>query len=309
MTTNSTPLPMRNGVSASYVWLQKGPWTTVLEFLNQRFPEVGKAVWEERLLRGEVVDNNAQPLSAGQSYFWGRRLFYYRELENEPSLPFDEKILFRDEQLLVVDKPHFLPVIPGGRFLHETLLVRLKNNLGLPELSPIHRLDRETAGVMIFSLDPTNRGRYQSLFQQCSVYKQYEALAPHLESYCAPFTYRSKMETGIEFFRMCETSGSPNSATSIEIIERLGTISRYRLKPITGRKHQLRVHLAALGVPIQNDLFYPTVFPVGADDFDRPLKLLAQSIAFKDPVTGQSRYFESELTLKRSDTKPDPTSI
>ena len=300
MTTNATPLPMRKGVSASYVWLQKGPWSTVIEFLNQRFPEVGKAVWQERLLRGEVVDDNAQAVTADQPYFWGRRLFYYRELENEPRLPFNEKILFRDEQLLVVDKPHFLPVIPGGRFLHETLLVRLKNSLGLSELSPIHRLDRETAGVIIFSLDPANRGRYQSLFQQRSVHKQYEALAPHLESYCAPFTYRSKIVTGNEFFRMCETSGSPNSATSIEIIERLGAISRYRLQPMTGRKHQLRVHLAALGVPIQNDLFYPDAFPVGADNVDQPLKLLAQAIAFNDPVTGQARYFESELRLNQN---------
>ena len=297
MTTSATPLPIRKGVTASYLWLQKGPWKTLIEFLNQRFPEVGEMVWRERLQRGEVVDDQARPCAAEQAYFWGSRIFYYRELDDEPRLPFEEQILFRDQQLLVVDKPHFMPVIPGGRFLHETLLVRLKNRLGLSGLSPIHRLDRETAGVIIFSLDPATRGAYQSLFQQRSVHKQYQALAPHLEDYCGPFTYRSCMAPGTPFFRMCEIAGVPNSITSIDIIERLGSVSRYRLQPITGRKHQLRVHMAGLGVPILHDLFYPKVFPVAADNFAQPLKLLAQSIGFDDPVTGQPRYFESQLQL------------
>lgn len=298
MTANATPLPMRKGVTASYLWLQKGPWKTLIEFLNQRFPEVGETVWRQRLQRGEVVDECGQPYAAEQAYFWGRRIFYYRELDAEARVPFEEQILFRDEQLLVVDKPHFLPVIPSGRFLHETLLVRLKHSLGLSELSPIHRLDRETAGVIIFSLDPATRGAYQSLFQQRSVHKQYQALAPHLDSYGGPFTYRSCMAPGTPFFRMCETAGAPNSTTRVDIIERLGDFSRYRLQPITGRKHQLRVHMAGLGVPILHDLFYPEVFPVAADNFAQPLKLLAQSIAFDDPVTGKPRYFESRLQLE-----------
>lgn len=298
MTLNTAPLPMRNGVTASYLWLQKGPWKTLIEFLNHRFPEVGDAAWRDRLLRGDVVDDNAQVLTAAHPYFWGQRIFYYRELDDEPMLPFHEQILFQDDDLLVVDKPHFMSVIPGGRFLHQTLLVRLKNSLGLPDLSPIHRLDRETAGVMLFSINPANRGAYQSLFQQRSVHKEYQALAPHLDSYCGPFTYRSRMAPGTPFFRMCETVGPANSATSIDIIERLGTISRYRLQPLTGRKHQLRVHLAGLGVPILHDLFYPDVFPVAADNFAQPLKLLAQSIAFEDPVTGQARYFESKQRLE-----------
>ncbi|MET3107206.1 tRNA pseudouridine32 synthase/23S rRNA pseudouridine746 synthase [Oxalobacteraceae bacterium GrIS 2.11] len=294
---DNAPLPMRNGVAPSYIWLQKGGWPTVLDFLAERFPDVGVDAWKDRMARGEVVDEIGEILTNTSRYFWGSRIFYYRELDNETPIPFEEKILFQDQHLLVVDKPHFLPVIPTGRFLHETLLVRLKNKLDLPDLSPIHRLDRETAGVMIFSTDPASRGAYQALFQQRSVVKEYQALAPHLSSYVAPFTYRSLMVPGTPFFRMQEIAGAPNSETQIEIIARYGDISRYRLLPRTGRKHQLRVHLAALGVPIINDAFYPIALPCKADDMSQPLKLQACSIRFTDPLTNQERCFASQLTL------------
>jgi tRNA pseudouridine32 synthase/23S rRNA pseudouridine746 synthase len=151
---------------------------------------------------------------------------------------------------------------------------------------------------MIFSINQASRGAYQSLFQQRSVFKEYQALAPHLETYSAPFTYCSLMVAGTPFFRMQEIPGNPNSETQIEIVERLGAISRYRLLPHTGRKHQLRVHMAALGVPILNDAFYPHALPCKADDTSQPLKLLAKSLSFTDPLTGQDRLFESQLTLE-----------
>jgi len=291
------PLPIRHGVAPSYIWLQKGTWQTVLEFLLHRFPEVGSAIWQDRLNRGEVVDEGGNALTITSPYFWGQRIFYYRELSNETPIPFEEKILFRDQHILVVDKPHFLPVIPGGRFLHETLLVRLKNKLDLPELSPIHRLDRETAGVIIFSTNPSSRGAYQALFQQRSVTKEYQALAPHLHSYTEPFIYRSLMVSGTPFFRMQEIPGIANSETHIEIMEQVGNVSRYRLQPLTGKKHQLRVHLAALGCPIIHDAFYPTALPCKADDMSQPLQLLARSIRFIDPITNNERFFETELKL------------
>ena len=200
----------------------------------------------------------------------------------------------------MVDKPHFLPVIPTGRFLHQTLLVRLKNRYNLAELSPIHRLDRETAGVIIFSLHAATRGVYQSLFQQRAVKKEYEALAADLPDYQAPFIYRSRMVEGTPFFRMQEVAGSANSETHIERLEQHcggSAFSRYRLLPVTGRKHQLRVHLSALGIPILNDAFYPLALPCKADDMSRPLQLLARSIAFTDPISGQERYFASQRKL------------
>jgi tRNA pseudouridine32 synthase/23S rRNA pseudouridine746 synthase len=288
---------MREGVTPSYIWLQKGKWKTILEFLIEHFSHITQEVWQDRLKRGDVTDEAGQPLTNSTPYFWGRRIFYYRELEHETPIPVQERILFQDQHILVVDKPHFLPVIPTGGFVRETLLARLKKQLDLPELSPIHRLDRETAGVMIFSTNPTSRGRYQNLFQQRSVIKEYEALAPHLATYTEPFTYQSRIVPGTPFFRMEEIAGLPNSTTHIEIIERHGPISRYRLQPLTGRKHQLRVHLAALNVPILNDTFYPAALPCQADDLSQPLQLLARTIRFIDPFTKQERYFQSQLQL------------
>lgn len=293
----NSPLPLREGVAPSYFWLQKDAWKTLLEFLVQRFPDVPAEVWRARMARGEVVDENGKEFTATSAYRWGGRVFYYREVEVETVVPFEEQILFQDQHILVVDKPHFLPVIPSGRFLHETLLVRLKKKHQLPQLSPVHRLDRETAGVMIFSVNTQTRGAYQSLFQQRVVQKEYEALAPSLVNVDLPFVYRSRLETGSPFFRMQEVPGEPNSETCLERIEQTGEISRYRLRPLTGRKHQLRVHLAALGIPILNDSFYPIAQPWKVDDFSKPLQLLAKSIGFIDPVNGERRYFESQQKL------------
>ena len=291
------PLPIRDGVAPSYLWLQKGNWKTLLEFLIQRFPDVDSTTWIARMERGEVVDEHGTAYLQDSSYRWGGRIYYYREIVGETPIPFKEHILFQDQHILVVDKPHFLPVIPTGRFLHETLLVRLKNQQNLPHLTPIHRLDRETAGVIIFSVNLASRGSYQRLFQQRQVEKFYQALAPTHDHLTFPLVHRSHMTEGSPFFRMQESPGTANSETRIELIETLGAISRYRLNPVTGRKHQLRVHLAALGIPILNDAFYPDALPCKADDMSQPLQLLAQSIAFKDPITSQLRQFESQRTL------------
>ncbi|MEO8407079.1 MAG: pseudouridine synthase [Oxalobacteraceae bacterium] len=291
------PLPIRDGVAPSYVWLQPGPWPYLRDFLRARFPDVAPATWQDRMARGEVVDGDGVRLLPGSIYRSGIRIFYYRELAGETPIPFEEQILYRDAHILVVDKPHFLPVIPGGRFLHETLLVRLKKKLQLPDLTPIHRLDRGTAGVIMFSHNAASRGAYQSLFQQRAVDKVYEALAPTLHGYTFPFTYRSRMVEGTPFFRMQQVAGEPNSETRIDLIEQRGALSLYRLQPVTGRKHQLRVHLAALGIAIVNDAFYPVALPCKADDMTQPLQLLARAIAFDDPIDGSRRHFESVRKL------------
>ncbi len=292
------PLPLRDGVAPSYFWLQKGPWRTVLEFLLHRYPQVGDQTWRDRMRRGEVVDDRGTPLNETSPYFWGRRLFYYREIAAETPIPFTESVLFQDHHILVVDKPHFVPVIPTGRFLHETLLVRLRQQYQLPDLTPIHRLDRETAGVMIFSVNPDTRGQYQALFQLRTVHKEYQALAARLERCSAPFWHRSRMVPGTPFFRMEEVDGEPNSETYIEMLESVGQVARYRLTPTTGRKHQLRVHMAGLGAPIINDAFYPDALPCKEDDLSRPLQLLARAIRFTDPINGAQREFETTLSLK-----------
>ncbi|KQN75931.1 pseudouridine synthase [Duganella sp. Leaf61] len=292
------PLPMRDGVAPSYLWLPEGQWPDMITFLAARFADVPEATWRERMARGHVVDGDGKPLAPYSAYRRGMRIFYYRELDEvETPIPFQEEILFMDDHLVVVDKPHFLPMTPTGRFLHETLLVRLKKNLGEPALTPIHRLDRETAGVVIFSRRQESRGAYQSLFQQRVIEKEYEALAPRLDGVQFPFTYKSRMVDGDKFFIMKEEEGAPNSETIIDVIEHRIEHTRYRLFPHTGRKHQLRLHLSSLGIPILNDAFYPVTLPSGPDDYANPLKLLARRICFLDPLSGDWREFSSQRSL------------
>lgn len=291
------PLPVRDGVAPSYLWITEDRPGGMLAFLEERFGAVGGPSWAERLARGDVVDAKGERLQPDSHVRQGMRIWYYRELDAETPIPFEERVLFRDEHLLVVDKPHFVPMIPTGRFLRETLLVRLKHKLDLPHLTPIHRLDRETAGVVIFSHNLDTRGTYQSMFQKRSIRKVYEALAPALQGRDFPFTYRSRMVDGEKFFVMQEEEGEPNSETLVDMIERRGDLARYRLHPHTGRKHQLRLHMASLGVPILNDAFYPVALPCKGDDFSAPLQLLARRIGFTDPLTGEERTFESVREL------------
>jgi tRNA pseudouridine32 synthase/23S rRNA pseudouridine746 synthase len=272
----------------------------VLDFLVEQFPGVGEQAWRSRLARGLVLDARSQPLAPDSPYRAGGQLYYYRELQQEIPVPFEAELLYQDEQLLVADKPHFLPVVPAGRHLQETLLLRLRRRLDLPELAPLHRIDRGTAGLVLFSVNERTRGRYQALFARRAVEKVYEALAPHLPGRGFPLRHRSRLEAGEPFFLMREAAGEPNSETGIEIAERRGALDLYRLRPVTGRKHQLRVHLAALGAPILNDDFYPVLSPADEADFSRPLQLLARSLEFRDPLDGRIRRFESRRQLLES---------
>lgn len=296
----TSPLPLRDGVAASSVGLPVGPWATWLEFFVQRFPHVPPAQWQARMARGEVVDAQGRPLPADGAYRPQGKAHYYREPLAEPPVPFQAQVLFRDAQLLVVDKPHFMAVTPGGRHLHETLLVRLRLALDLPDLQPLHRIDRETAGLVLFGLQPAQRGAYQALFRERRVDKTYEAVAAWRPGLDFPLQRHSRIVPGEPFFRQREVDGAPNASTRIELLERAGAWGRYRLQPATGQRHQLRVHMAALGLPIRHDAFYPSVRrgPQAPDDHAQPLQLLARRIAFEDPVTGAWRSFDSQRVLQ-----------
>jgi tRNA pseudouridine32 synthase/23S rRNA pseudouridine746 synthase len=300
----NSPLPIIEGVSPSSHWLPPGNWKTILDFLEARFPNVDGSVWLARMAKGELVDEFGLRINSASAYRVGACVYYYREIHSEQRIPFDEVVLHQDDHLLVVDKPHFLPVVPAGRFLHETLLVRLKKKLRLEQLVPVHRLDRETAGVVLFSINAKTRGHYTALFRERKIRKVYEALAPELPGINFPLTRRSHIAPGEPFFRMKEIEGDPNSETHIELATTVGPFTGdarlYVLTPVTGRKHQLRVHMSALGIPILNDTLYPDMrFAQANEDdesFSSPLKLLAKSISFKDPLSGRERFFQSSRT-------------
>lgn len=291
------PRPFLDGVGASRLQLPAGARGSVLDALCERFPGVGRARWLDRFARGRVLDAEGRPLAATAPCRTGAEILYFREVDDEPRIPFAEAVLHADAHLVVADKPHFLPVAPTGAFVRETLLGRLVRRLGNPDLAPLHRIDRATAGLVLFSADPATRGRYQALFRERRIDKTYQALAPPLPDLDFPHERHSRLERGEPFFRMREVPGAPNSLTRVEALEREGTRWRYRLQPATGRKHQLRVHMAALGAPILHDACYPGLRPRGGDDFARPLQLLAQALAFDDPLDGRRRRFESRLRL------------
>jgi tRNA pseudouridine32 synthase/23S rRNA pseudouridine746 synthase len=291
---------MRDGVSASCVALPGGPWSTVAEFLAHRLSTVSLDEWHKRMAQGHVLNDEGQALAPAAPYRAQSRVFYYRELPEETPIPFEAQILFEDRHIVVADKPHFLPVIPTGRFVRETLLVRLKLQLGLEDLSPIHRIDRETAGLVLFSKRPKERGAYQSLFRQREVRKHYEAIAPWFSQPALPAVHRSRIEADDQFFRQREVPGEPNSETHLSVLEVSGVWARYALQPVTGKTHQLRVHMNALDRPIAGDRFYPKVLHTPASDqhnFDQPLQLLARRIDFKDPISGEHRVFDSQREL------------
>lgn len=269
----------------------------MLDFLSERHAAVGAETWAARMREGRVLDEAGRRITPESLYRAGACVYYYREPSEETRVPFEERVLHQDEHILVADKPHFLAVAPTGRFLRETLLVRLKRRTNLDTLVPIHRIDRETAGVVLFSVNPRTRGAYASLFQRREVSKVYEALSACRPALDFPFTRRSRIVRGEPFFRMKETEGEPNSETRVGLLASREGASVYEARPLTGRKHQVRLHLAALGIPVLNDRLYPQVLKDVSEDFSAPLKLLARSISFKDPFTGRERYFESEREL------------
>lgn len=282
---------------ASTVHLPSGAWTTVLDCLCAHFAAIGRAQWLERIARGRVLDGQGVAVTPHTPYRAGLCIHYYREVVDEAPIPFGEAVLHVDEHLVVADKPHFLPVTPAGAYVEQTLLRRLIRRLGNAQLVPLHRIDRATAGLVLFSANPASRAAYQALFRERRIDKRYEALAPALPGMAFPLLHRSRVVPGDPFFRMVESAGEPNSETLIGVIERGEPCWRYALQPVTGRKHQLRVHMAALGAPILGDTLYPSLAEKSADDHRHPLKLLARSLAFSDPLSGEPRRFESRLRL------------
>ncbi len=288
---------MPRSIAASTFHLPPGPWSTVLDGLCAQFAQIPRAHWLDRFERGRVQDEDGRALQADAPYRVGLCVRYFREVLDEAPIPFHETLLHVDAHLVVVDKPHFLPVTPAGGFVQETVLARLIRTLDNPDLVPLHRIDRHTAGLVMFSADPASRSAYQALFRERRIEKQYRAWAPALPQREFPYVRRSRIVAGEPFFRMQEVEGEANSETRIDVLDRAGHHWLYALQPITGKKHQLRVHMSALGAPIRHDTFYPGLTERAADDYVHPLQLLAQALSFVDPISGKRRQFLSEREL------------
>lgn len=315
-----SPLPVKNGVNATRLHLpMEGPWPTIQDYVLSRFGHVDSAGLRRRFADGEVRGIGGTPVDGATALGAHEFIWYYRDAPQENPVPFHERILHLDTELLAVDKPHFLPTTPGGRFVQQSALVRLRNRLGLPHLTPMHRLDRATAGVILFSVRPETRGDYQYLFERRGIRKEYEAVSvlpadwnpqrPALAGVPLPLTYRNHIDKVKGTLRVVVSEDeAPNAESIIELIgtgTSTGTHSglpvlHTRLRPRSGRTHQLRVHLAALGAGILNDAFYPDLWDEAPDDYARPLQLLARSIAFTDPLTGRERSFRSARSLSEA---------
>ncbi len=282
--------------------------TSVLDFLQGRFP--GISDWESRMARGLVRVEAGGLLAPDAPYHAGLEILYFREVDEEPVIPFEAKIIHQNAHFLVADKPHFLPVTPTGPYVRASLLARLQEETGLAELAPLHRLDRETAGLVLFSLRKDSRAAYSALFQTRRVTKLYHAIArvdagtPHQE-----WRVVNRIEEGEPFFRMACVEGAANARSVIRLLTELNGYGLFEIAPETGKKHQIRLHMAAIGHPILHDKLYPELHPQApADvppDFSHPLQLLAKRLEFEDPNTGEMRIFESELELEWNPLRGD----
>ncbi len=290
----------------SYVTLpeREPPYPLLLEFLDDRFPKVGREVWQARIEAGKITDDDGRPVTLNSPYCPNLRLRYYREVEREPEIPFEEEILFRNDYILVADKPHFLPVTPAGPYVNQCLLYRLKAKTGIEDLAPVHRIDRETAGLVMFSVNKATRGRYHDLFSSGKAKKGYEAIATlPKELSSGEWLIESRIVPGEPWFRMKQVEGTVNAISKIFLVHRKAEYAYFRLEPLTGKQHQLRLHLNLIGSQILHDRYYPVLQPKRNDDFTRPLQLVAKVLQFIDPVSQEVMEFRStrELCWKGSD--------
>ncbi len=278
--------------------------STVLEFLIKKFSGIEPDIWLQRINDGKVQWEDKTPVSEHSPYSPHKRVLYYREVEHEPAIPFSETILYQDDKILVADKPHFMPVIPNGNYVRQSLLYRLRSNTGIDTLTPIHRIDRCTAGVVMFSINPDTRGLYQMLFANGQITKTYHAIANvatnlDLVTQQLPrqWLVENRIVRGDPWFRMTVGDGKINARTRIKCIAVKNTMGLFHLYPLTGKTHQLRLHMSGLDMPLLNERYYPGLQPESEDDFKQPLQLLAKRLEFVDPITAEARCFNSHMNL------------
>lgn len=274
--------------------------TTVLEYLIIKFPYIDALIWQQRIARGKVHYHDGSLVTPHSLFQAQQRIYYYREVESEPIIPFKEKIIFQDEHVLVAYKPHFLAVTPGGIYVNECLQNRLRKSTGINTLQALHRLDRVTAGLVLFSINPSTRHHYHNLFQTQKIHKTYQAIAniSHNEMLIGQkWDIKNRIAQGEPRFRMQVATGNANSHSLIRCVQQSSMQALFELNPITGKTHQLRLHMQTLGWPILNDKYYPQLQPLSKDNYSAPLQLLAKQLQFIDPMTQLLRRFDCGLSL------------
>jgi tRNA pseudouridine32 synthase/23S rRNA pseudouridine746 synthase len=288
-------------LNASRLYLPKlaTPPPTILDYLYLRFPHLDPTVLKKRVREGKIFLADQRAITLDTPYQHGITLFYYRESDEEPYIPFEERIIFQNRDILVADKPHYLPVTPTGAYVNQCLLSRLQEQTGLSELSPLHRLDMGTAGVVLFSLRKETRHLYHKLFATADLIKHYLAIANVSNTAIGQeWLVTNRMVAGEPWFRMTIATGAVNAITRITLQACKSDRGLFHLVPHTGKKHQLRVHLASLGFPIVNDPLYPDIKDDLLQDYTKPLQLLAQRLSFLDPLTQEEMQFETGYQLE-----------
>ena len=286
-------------VSPSTVWLPKGAsFETIYDFIVEKFPRIDSSIWLARFEEGKVFDSEGQPFSRDSPYKGDQHISYFREVPSEEKIPFKEEIIFQNEHFLIVDKPHFLAVHPSGQYVNETLVNRLKVSTGNKNLVTAHRLDRLTAGLILCILDSEKRGAYQSLFSERKVRKTYLAIGKKPTDGKTSWHIKNCIEKVNPRFLMRVGDGAVNSESYIKILKERDGRALFELKPVTGKKHQLRVHMAHIAFGIENDPLYPVVKEDRSNDFTKPMQLLAKKLEFDDPFSGERMVFESKRTLE-----------
>lgn len=273
---------------------------TVLEYLIIKFPYIDAHIWRQRIADGKVHRHDGSLITPQSPFQAQQRIYYYKEVENEPIVPFKETIIFQDQHILVAYKPHFLAVIPGGMYVNECLQNRLRQSTGIEALQALHRLDRVTAGLVLFSVNPNTRHRYHHLFETRQIHKTYQAIAKisNGENLIGQqWDIKNRIERSKPRFCMRVTGGEANSHSVIRCLQQSAQQALFELNPITGKTHQLRLHMQALGWPILNDKYYPQLQPLSADNYSAPLQLLAKDLKFIDPVTEKPRHFSCDRNL------------
>ncbi|MDP5131976.1 MAG: pseudouridine synthase [Paraglaciecola sp.] len=275
--------------------------STVLGFLILKFPAISSDVWQQRMANGKVHWHDGELINAQTPFKAQQRVYYYREVNVEPVVPFSERIVFQDDLILVAYKPHFLPVMPGGAYVEECLQNRLRRKTANPHLQAVHRIDKATAGLVLFTHQVETRQHYHRLFETQQITKTYQAIANignNAISNDQTWEVKARMEKSQPKFLMQIVEGVANSHSHIRCVQQTTEQALFELKPISGKTHQLRLHMQSIGFPLLHDTYYPALHTSRLDDYSKPLQLLAQQLRFVDPITQQVRHFSSNTELK-----------